>query len=279
MAHILYRLCFACLCCALSTIGTASAIDATLSKTDHPKPATVGAPTIITVFVQEALDSKGHPLPVSSGLLNFFQFFERNAGLHLQAVTVPWNRAKQMTLDGKGIIWGFSKSPERLMHYRFSETVMKSRIWAIGYGEPQLALRSIKDLKNKTISVERGVSHGMEFELAKNKIFKIDEDAAQASARFRKLIAKRSDVLLWGLLQFDRQDLFLDYLHKIYLPGLRDPELLGKKFYASTTPLFYDSIHFASAKGQLENEMKKIDAAIKQGFKSGELTKLVNVLN
>jgi polar amino acid transport system substrate-binding protein len=267
--------------CVWATLSSSWALGATttISLTENTKPSTATPPTLINVFVQEALDSKGHPLPISHGLLKFFQFFERNAGIRMQAVTVPWNRAKQMTLDGKGIIWGFSKSPERLIMYRFSETVLKSRIWAIGYGEPQMPLSSVNDLKNKTLSVERGVSHGMEFELAKNKIFKIDEDSAQASARFRKLIAKRSDVLLWGLVQFDRPDLFLDYLHKTYLPDLRDPELLGKKFYVSKTPLFYDSIHFACAKGQLENEMQKIDAAIKYGFKTGELTQLVKVLD
>lgn len=279
MARFFYALFIACLWCLLSTISITSAANATASIADNTKPASTTPPTVVTVFVQEALDSKGHPLPVSLGLLKFFQFFERNAGIRMQAVTVPWNRAQKMTLSGKGFIWGFSKSPERIIVYRFSETVLKSRIWAIGYGEPQIPLNTINDLKNKTLSVERGVSHGMKFELAKNKIFKIDEDSAQASARFRKLIAKRSDVLLWGLVQFDRQDLFLDYLHKTYLPDLRDPELLGKRFYASKTPLFYDSIHFACAKGQFENEMHKIDTAIKHGFKTGELTKLVSVLD
>lgn len=279
MARFFYALFIACLWSLLCAKSVASAANTTSAAAVNTQSTLATPLTPVTVFIQEALDSKGHPLPISPGLLNFFQFFERNAGLRMQAVSVPWNRAKQMTLSGKGIIWGFSKSPERIMSYRFSETVLKSRIWAIGYGEPQLTLASVDDLKNKTVSVERGVSHGMEFELAKNKIFKIDEDSAQASARFRKLIAKRSDVLLWGLVQFEHPDLFLNYLHTTYLPGLRDPELLGKKFYTSKTPLFYDSIHFASAKGQLENEMQRIDAAIKLGFKTGELTKLVSVLD
>jgi hypothetical protein len=76
-------------------------------------------------------------------------------------------------------------------------------------------------------SLERGVSHGMEFELAKNKVFKIDEDSAQASARLRKFIAKRSDVLLWELAQFDRPDLFLAYLQKTYIPELSAGSKLG----------------------------------------------------
>nr|WP_314864070.1 transporter substrate-binding domain-containing protein [uncultured Undibacterium sp.] len=237
------------------------------------------ATPILTVYVQERLDAKGRPQPVRVGLRNVLHYLEQNTDMRLIAVSVPWNRAKQMTLDGKDIIWGFSKSPERLTRYRYSEALLSSRIWAIAYGEPQISLNSVEDLNNKTVSIERGVSHGMEFELAKNKVFKIDEDSAQASARFRKLIAKRSDVLLWGLIQFDKQDQFLTYLHQTYIPDLRDPELLGKTFYASKTPLFYDTIHFASAKGQFEKEMQQIDIAIKRGFKTGELTKLIKVLN
>jgi polar amino acid transport system substrate-binding protein len=233
----------------------------------------------INVYLQETLDTKGNLQPTSKGLLRFFQFLERETGLRFQPVLVPWNRAKLMTLEGKGIIWGFSKTPERLKSYRYSETVLSSRIWAVAYSEPRMKLRSIADLQGKVVSVERGVSHGMEFELAKDKVFKVDEDSAQAAARFRKLIAKRSDVLLWGLMQFDSADLFLDYLHNTYIPELGDPELLGKTFYVSDTPMFYDSIHFASAKTHFAEEMKKIDTAIKRGFKSGELTNLVAQLD
>lgn len=195
-----------------------------------PARASDALPTTVslTVYVQETLDEKGQVQMIAPGMVKFFQFFERETGLKISPVSMPWNRAKLMTLEGKGLIWGFSKSPERLVHYDFSETVLKSRIWAIAYGEPAMRLHNVTDLQGKTLSVERGVSHGMEFELAKNKIFKVDEDTAQSSARFRKLLAKRSDVLLWGLVQFDRQDLLLDYLHKVYLPSLRDPELLGK---------------------------------------------------
>jgi polar amino acid transport system substrate-binding protein len=264
------------LICYCSMTNNAYALSAGLASTE--KKSSTATP-IITVYVQEVLDSKGHPQAVGLGLRNVLHYLEENTNMRLMAVAVPWNRAKQMTLDGKGIIWGFSKSPERLTHYRFSETVLRSRIWAIAYGAPPIPLNSVADLKNKTVSIERGVSYGMEFELKKNKVFKIDEDSAQASARLRKLIAKRSDVLLWGLVQFDKQDQFLKYLHETYIPDLRDPELLGKTFYASKTPLFYDSIHFASATGRFEKEMRQIDAAIKRGFKTGELTKLIKVLD
>lgn len=233
----------------------------------------------IPIYLQETLDTKGNLQPTTQGLLKFLQFLERETGLRFEPVSVPWNRAKLMTLEGKGIVWGFSKSPERLQSYRYSETVLESRIWGIAYGEPRLQLRSVADLQGKVVSIERGVSHGMAFELAKDKVFKIGEDSAQAAARFRKLIAKRSDVLLWGLAQFDRPELLVEYLHKIYIPSLRDPELLNKTFYVSDIPLFYDSIHFASAKGKFESEMQKIDTAIKRGVKTGELKRLTAVLD
>lgn len=229
----------------------------------------------ITVFLQEALDNNGKVIPDTPAVLKFVQYFERETGMQFQRISLPWNRAKRLTLDGQGIIWGFSKSLERLQEYDFSEMVIRSRIWAIAYGEPKMNLRSVADLQGKTVSVERGVSHGMEFESVKNKFFKVDEDTASAAARFRKLIAKRSDVLLWGLVQFDQEDKILKYLHQTYVPSLRDPALINKHFYVSSAPMFYDSIHFASAKGRFKEELEKIDAAIKRGFKSGELSKIL----
>lgn len=232
----------------------------------------------VKLYVQESLDFHGKQIPDSEGMRQFFQFFERESGLIFEIHPLPWNRAKLLALNGKGIIWGFSRSLERMQNYHFSDSVLQSKIWAIAFAEPRIQLRKIDDLKGMVVSVERGVSHGLEFEVARNTVFRVDEDAAVPAARFKKLLAGRSDVLLWGVVQFEQEDKLLEYLHTSYLPKFKDAALLNKRFYVSPQPLFYDSIHFASAKNAFLPEIEKINLAIRRGIKNGELKKILHAL-
>ncbi|WMW81363.1 transporter substrate-binding domain-containing protein [Undibacterium cyanobacteriorum] len=229
----------------------------------------------IALFGQEILDRDGRPTKETQGVKRFLDYFRREAKIDFSFQRLPWRRAQAMTLEGKGIIWEFSKNKERLLSYRFSEPVMSSKIWAIAYGEPHLKLDHINDLRGKTVAVERGVSHGMEFDDAAGKLFRVDEDTASAAARFRKLMAKRSDVLLWGLVQFDKPQDLINYLHQMYIPSLQDSSLNGVKFYTSSKPLFLDTIHFASKKGSYEEVMQRLDVAIRRGLASGELLQIL----
>lgn len=254
-------------CCALILLVIASDFSCAQTRENSNK--------VVSLYVQETLDAAGHQLPDSPGIHQFIVYFEREAQVRFQLNHLPWNRAKSMVAEGQGIIWGFSKNTERLARFDFSEPVLVSNIWAIVYGKPNTALTALTDLKGLTISVERGVSHGMDFEMARGKIFKVDEDAASAPIRFRKLKAGRSDALLWGLVQFDEHVAIQEYIQKKYIPSMNDPYLRGKDFYVSTRPIFHDSLHFASAKGKFSEEIQRLNKAIKRGLKSGELSKIL----
>lgn len=229
----------------------------------------------IPLYVQEALDANGRQLPDAPGIHQFIVYFEKEAQLRFQLVHLPWNRAKNMVLEGKGMIWGFSKNRERLAQYDYSDTVLQSKIWAIVYRAPKTPLLGVDDLKGKTISVERGVSHGMDFEAARGKVFQVEEDTASAPIRFRKLMLGRSDALLWGLVQFDEHQAIQNYIQTQYIPSMNDPQLLGSQFFVSERPMFYDSLHFAVAKGKFGEELQRMNRAIKRGLKSGELTRIL----
>ncbi len=245
------------------------------SSSTHHVHARENPNKIVPLYMQEALDAAGHQLPDSPGIHQFIVFFEREAQVRFQLTHLPWNRAKNMVAEGRGIIWGFSKTTERMAKFEFSEPVLVSNIWAIVYGAPIKPHVVLNDLKGLTISVERGVSHGMEFEAARGTVFKVDEDAASAPIRFRKLMAGRSDALLWGLVQFDEHAEIQDYIQNKYIPSMSDPYLRGKDFFVSLRPIFNDSLHFASAKGKFSEEMQRINKAIKRGLKSGELSKIL----
>lgn len=229
----------------------------------------------IPLFLQETLDRNGHQLPVEKNLERLLRYFERESGLHFELRLLPWNRAQLLAKNGDGIIYGFSRSPQRLIDYHFSMPVVTERIWAITYGEPKPNFRSAADLKGKTISIGRGFSHGMEFEQAKNVLFTVQEDSAQASARFKKLVARHSEVMLWPVRELERSGQVERYLQEKLLPSFHDPELIGKTFSVSRQPMFYDTVHFAGAKGRYEAEIKKLDEVIKRGSKNGQLAKVL----
>lgn len=234
-----------------------------------------GGPTRLPLFAQEILDRDGKPVQESPSVTQFLEFFRREANIEFRLQRLPWRRAQYMATEGHGIIWDISKTKERLRKFRYSEPVMHANIWAIAYGEPRLRLDTLQDLRGKIVSVERGVSHGMNFDESRQSLFRVDEDTASAASRFRKLIAKRSDVLLWGLVQFDRPEALSEYINRVYVPSFRDSELIGKTFYVSSRPLFIDTIHFATKKGVFEEEMQRLDGAIRRGLASGELSRIL----
>ncbi len=236
--------------------------------------AAVAAAKAIPIFVEESLDHNGRQLPLGKNSQTVLDFIARQSGLRLEVVRLPWNRALLKAAQGEGLVYGISKNRERLQVYTYSQPILTAKVWAITYGEPRPNLQSPADLKGKVISIGRGVSHGMAFEEARKSIFRVEEDPASQAARFKKLMARRCDAMLFSFNQFNRAEEVESHLQKNMLPDFKDPAFNGKVFYASTKPLFLDTIHIATAKGHFRHELETIDRAILQAEKSGELGRL-----
>lgn len=231
--------------------------------------------TPIKLLLQESLDIHGRQLPIDRDLEVILQYFERESGIQFERQLLPWNRAQLMAQNGEGIIFGISKSPERLLLYHYSIPVVAEKIWAITYGDPRPNFQSVEDLRGKTVSIGRGFSHGMDFEKAKNVIFNVQEDPASSPARFKKLMNKRSDIMLWPIRQLHRSQQVEAYLRDQLIPSFNDPELTGKTFYVSARPVFYDTTHFAAANGKFEAEIVKLNSVIRKGIANGKLPKVL----
>lgn len=232
-------------------------------------------PIKIRLFLQENLDAQGKQVPADPKLTDILRYFEREANVRFDAVILPWKRAQFETLAGKGIIYGFSRSAERLRHYYFSQPVISERVWAISYGLPKPDYRAVDDLHGKVVSIGRGFSHGMEFDQARDVVFTVQEDSASVAARFKKLIAKRSDLMLWPVRQFEHSSQVEHYINTMVVPDSLDPDLKGQKFNVSDQPIFYDTVHFATAKGHYQEVIDRIDVAIARGSKNGSLAKVL----
>jgi ABC-type amino acid transport substrate-binding protein len=229
----------------------------------------------VRLFLQESLNGDGRQIPLNPKLMEVLAYFERQTGLKFEPIILPWKRAQSETLEGKGIIYGFSRSSERLKVYHFSLPVITERVWGVTYGRPKPNYRNIEDLRNKVVSTGRGFSHGMEFDQARDVIFKVQEDSASTVARFKKLMAKRSDLMVWPVRGYEHHAEVEAYINRIVVKESNDPELKGQHFDVTDQPLFYDTTHFASAKGKYAEVINKIDKAITRGTKNGSLNKVL----
>lgn len=248
------------------------------SLLSSPGLVTAATNSTIPVYLREERDAQGRLLLTHLNTQRLFDFLSQQTGLQFELRSLPWARAQWMARNGHGLIWAFSKSQQRLADYDYSQTLLVAPIWGVAYKEPRLRIRDVEDLRGKVVSVERGVSHGLEFEAARGKIFQTDEDVASEASRFKKLVAGRSDVLLWGSRRFYSADELERYLNKEFIPGLHDPDLQYKYFYVSSQALFIDTLHIACARGKWREVMQRLDQAISLGLKSGELTRILKDL-
>ncbi|MBC3872834.1 transporter substrate-binding domain-containing protein [Undibacterium sp. LX15W] len=233
--------------------------------------AQAGEKQTVRLFLQENLDQQGKQQALDPKLTEILAYFERETGLKFEPVILPWKRAQLETLHGDGIIYGFSRSAERLRLYHFSQPVVVERIWGVTYGSPKPVYKSVEDLRGKVVSTGRGFSHGMEFDRASNVIFTVQEDSSSTVARFKKLMAKRSDLMVWPVRGFEHAKDVEAYVNRTVVQDSNDPELAGRHFDVTDRPLFYDTTHFASTKGRYEDVIAKIDKAIARGNKNGSL--------
>lgn len=229
----------------------------------------------VNLYYPEVLDAKGKAIPLTPQVNKVFQYFEREAGLKFSIVFLPWKRAQLEVLKGNGIIYGFSKSSERLESFRFSLPVVHLPVWAISYGPENAKLSELKDLKSKVVSANVGITHGIEYDRARTTIFTVQEDLLSYQERFRKLISRRSDIIFVPFSIHVSREQIEEAINRKVVPSFNDPELTGRTFNVSLNPIFLDTIHFASSKTRQQDVMGKIDAAIERGVKNGSLPKLL----
>lgn len=233
------------------------------------------ATQIITLYLPDNFDAHHKQIPNTQQLTEIFNYFEREADIKFDIVTLPWKRAQLEVRQGNGILYGFSTSAERLEQYRFSLPVITLHVWAITFDPANANFSEVADLKGKTVTGGLGLSHGMEYENAKNKIFTVQEDFISFPERLKKLIARRSDLMLASSRQHLSREQMDNWINHTLIPGFNDPELKDKHFDVSIKPLFYDTIHFASGKAHFDEVINRIDKAIQKGMKDGSLAKLL----
>ncbi len=237
--------------------------------------ASAGEVQRVPVYLQENQETGGRLLPVYRNLEELLSYLEIHSEVQFERIRVPWDRAKNLALEGRGLIWGFSKSRERLSLYDYSETVVQLPIWAISAQSGAKPAQDIEDLRGQLICARRGISLGLDYEKAKTQIFRTDEEHSNFAQMFRKLSTARCDYLFWSVQRIEQRHELELYLHKKFIPGLKVPELLDKKFVVSARPLLYDTLHFATGRGYWHDVLERLDQAIRKGRQSGEIERIL----
>ena len=102
-------------------------------------------PIHVKLFQPENLDAQGRQIPSTPQVSKIFNYFERESGLKFDLIVLPWKRAQLEAMHGTGILYGFSKSAERLAQYRFSQPVITFQVWAISL----LQTRAVLDVPER----------------------------------------------------------------------------------------------------------------------------------
>jgi polar amino acid transport system substrate-binding protein len=133
----------------------------------------------------------------ATGILpDIFTRLSKDTGDTYELVLVPWKRALQQSLNGKGGITSFSFTKERAILYDYSEPIYDDELQLVVLKGHEFVFREIVDLKGKTVGGNVGAVFGEKIDQAiADGMFKMERDEAHIS-RLLKLLHGRMDVAI-----------------------------------------------------------------------------------
>ncbi|HTD06204.1 substrate-binding periplasmic protein [Undibacterium sp.] len=207
---------------------------------------------------------------------NTIEFVERELGVGFEVRRYPWKRLIQNLNSGEGLAFGLSKNAVRLQTLHFSEPVYVNYVWLVTRSDAAFPFSAMPDLKGKSLGVSRGSSFGDEFDRQKNILFTAEEDAYGLQNRLNKLLSKRMDAIVYQNRNADPEQVeaMLNRLVAEQMPEIKLPP--GVTFRVLRKPLMTDNIHFAIRAQDDDGIIKKINAVIARGKKTGELARALS---
>ena len=223
------------------------------------------------VYTHETPDGQCGAPELQDKMRNLLDFISASEQISLNRVCVPWPRALKMLEQGEGLVLGISKNKEREKTLHFSQSVVTRYIFVVMRADAQFPVRNLMDLKGKVISVPRGFQFNDEFELARGKIFRVEQDHPQQLSRIYKLLFKRMDAALFASPTANPA-----WLER-RLQTLRDQQPAGAgglddvKLVASPEPLMADTLHFAIRADKDQGVIDQINHGLMRARKAGIL--------
>jgi ABC-type amino acid transport substrate-binding protein len=154
------------------------------------------APPVVPLLMGDTLDENGKPRPMPEVKRKMLAAVERELGVSFEPRTYPWARAERYALDGVGLVYGLPKTAERLRALRYSEAATHNSLWLVTRSDATFPFNSLQDLRGKTVGTVRGYHYGDDFERARGKLFRTDDDISSRGTRLTRLMLRRVDVVL-----------------------------------------------------------------------------------
>ena len=231
-------------------------------------------PQKITLFLSAQHDRVNPAAALSAPNRQLLAYIESETGVQFERKFVPWKRALQSAIEGKGFVFGASQTPERLQYLVFSEPIYIDNVWIVTRCDARFSYNSIADLKGKTIGMIRDAYYGPEVAKAVNFVFTPEYDVNDSISRFDKLLKHRTDgIFVYTQLTDPRA---LEDMMKMQYGRLAEqenPAFRERPFCAQGKPVHSSSLHFAATPGYHPEYLKELNKALSKAAKSGLLAK------
>ena len=232
-------------------------------------------PEKLVLLIRELRNEAGEIVPIREEIRQLLNFFEREIQVKFEIRRYPWTRLLNNARNGEGIVFGLSKNRERLQAFQFSEPIYANYVWLITRSDASFNYNNMLDLKGKTVGVIRGTSYGDEFDSQRNVLFQVEEDTSSNGARLKKLLNKRMDVMVFGDRRSQPEDVTQLLIRILHSESAQVDRSLEHGFKVLSKPMLVDELHFAAAGAQYEEWIRKLNAAILAGRKSGEISRIL----
>ncbi|MES2162359.1 MAG: transporter substrate-binding domain-containing protein [Pseudomonadota bacterium] len=229
-------------------------------------PFAHGAPAlpVVPLLIGDTLDEQGRPRPMPAVKRKVLDAVAQELGVTFEPRTYPWARAERYAIEGVGLVYGLPKTADRLRALRYSDTAAHNSLWLVTRSDATFPFNRLEDLRGKTVGTVRGYSYGLEFDSARGKLFRTDEDISSRGTRLTRLMLKRVDVVLLfqpdGLSAKDLEDSIRSFMAP-RLPAIGTAANTG--FSVLPRPLSTDSGQFfAIARAKDDGIIDRINAAL-----------------
>lgn len=197
-------------------------------------------------------------------LVDIMEYAGKELGVDFTYSLAPWARSYNLALQGKGGIFGISKTDERLEKFDFSDPVYYDKVILVVKKGKEFKFEEVTDLSGKRMGTCRGCTFGPEYEKAKT-YFTVDADTDNVQ-RLKKLLAGRIDAAI-----------FSPGESALNMAIASDPSLKKEMFTVLAKPLVNDPNYIAFAKGMNKKAfLARFNAVIKKGMASGAIDELVS---
>ncbi|MDY7538810.1 transporter substrate-binding domain-containing protein [Undibacterium sp. RTI2.1] len=202
---------------------------------------------------------------------SILKYVEQDLNISFDPYHYPWKRLLQRLAEGDGLAFGLSKTKERMQTLRFSDVAFSHHIWIVTRSDMTFPYANIADLKNKSVGIVRGASYGEEFDSYKNKLVSTDESLVSVPSRLKKLLTKRTDVMLIDHPSSDPAKVEALINSTMTEVAADTPMPAGITFKVLSKPLTIDYIHFAILAEKDDGIIDKINTALRRAKHLGAL--------